>query len=59
MPKRKRSKKATWANPELAAAMRELRRSSAAQRHTVITRKGSRANRQKRAIEDHKQGGEE
>lgn len=46
-------KKHAWANPALAAAMRELRRSSAAQRHTLKSRKGSRAQRQKRAIDDH------
>lgn len=53
MAKSKPPKKNSWANPELAAAMRELRRSSAAQRHTVKSRKGSRASRRKRAIDDH------
>lgn len=52
MAKPKTPKSHSWANPELAAAMRELRRSSAAQRHTVKSRKGSRADRQRRAIED-------
>ena len=51
MPK-KPGKKHTWANPELAAAMRELRRSSAAQRHTPRPRKGSRQDRLQKAIRD-------
>lgn len=52
MPKKKPVKKHTWANPELAAAMRELRRSSAAQRHTPRPRKGSRPVRLQSAIRD-------
>lgn len=52
MAGKKIRKKHAWANPELAAAMRELRRSSAAQRHTPKPRKGSRQDRLKRAIRD-------
>lgn len=37
-------------NPELAAAMRELRRSSAAQRHTLKSYKGTRQSRKIQAI---------
>ncbi len=40
------------ANPELARAMRELRRSSAAQRHELKSRKGSRAARKRAAIRE-------
>lgn len=49
---KKAGKKHTWANPDLAAAMRELRRSSAAQRHTPKPRKGSRQDRLQKAIRD-------
>lgn len=40
------------ANPELARAMRELRRSSAAQPHVREDRKGSRAARKRTAIRE-------
>jgi hypothetical protein len=40
------------ANPEQAAALRGLRRSSATQRHTVKTRKGSRAHRRRLSLAD-------
>jgi hypothetical protein len=40
------------ANPDLAAAMRELRRSSAAQRHTLKKYKGSRTANKRRAVAD-------
>lgn len=40
------------ANPALAAAMRDLRRSSAASPHTPKTSKGSRAARKRAAIDD-------
>ena len=52
MGTKKTPKPHRWANPELAAAMRGLRQSSATQRHTLKSRKGSRAHRSKRAIED-------
>ena len=42
----------TVANPELAAAMRELRRSSAASPHVMKSRKGTRASRERHAIAD-------
>ncbi|MCL6423669.1 hypothetical protein Bequi_09765 [Brachybacterium sp. JHP9] len=42
-------------NPELASAMRELRRSSAASRHTPLPRKGSRQERKAQAIRDHRE----
>lgn len=58
MVKSKIPAKGTWSNPELAKAMQEKRRSSAAQRHTVKARKGSRAQRQHRAIQDQKPGSE-
>ena len=51
VPKKPRRKR-TWANPEWAAAMREIGRSSATQRHTLKARKGSRADRRKHAITD-------
>lgn len=54
MGKQKKPNPHRRANPELAAAMRELRRSSATQRHTMKTRKGSRTHRRKRAIDDQK-----
>lgn len=41
------------ANPELAKAMRELRRSSAAQPHTPKPRKGTRGVRKRRVIAEH------
>lgn len=41
------------ANPELAKAMRELRRSSAAQPHTPNPLKGSRQARKRQAINDY------
>ncbi|MCL2594604.1 MAG: hypothetical protein FWD83_03675 [Promicromonosporaceae bacterium] len=40
------------ANPELAAAMRELRRSSAASRHIPTPRKGTRRAKAQAAIAD-------
>lgn len=55
MAKPKQPKKHSWANPELAAAMRELRRSSAAQRHTLKSRKGSRAHRRQNAVDDQRE----
>lgn len=45
---------ARTANPELAAAMRELRRSSAASRHVPVPRKGTRRARREQAIRDHR-----
>lgn len=59
MAKPKPSKKHSWANPELAAAMRELRRSSAAQPHTPKPRKGSRGVRVQRAVKDQSDAPEE
>lgn len=59
MAKPKPSKKHTWANPEWAAAMREIGRSSATQRHTLKTRKGTRAHRRSRAINDQRTSGKE
>ena len=58
MVKSKIPTKHTWSNPELANAMRDRRRSSAAQRHTVKIRKGSRAQRKQRAIQDQKPNSE-
>lgn len=50
---RKRTQTFTpMANPELAHAMRELRKSSAAQRHTPKPRKGTRREREREAIRD-------
>lgn len=40
------------ANPEIAQAMAQLRRSSAAQRHTPKPRKGTRAAKQRQAVRD-------
>lgn len=40
------------ANPELAKAMAELRRSSATQHHTPKPRKGTRRERERRALRD-------
>lgn len=40
-------------NPELAAAMRELRRSSAASPHVMKKYKGSRADNRNKAIKDY------
>lgn len=40
------------ANPALAEAMRELRRSSAASPHTPAGRKGTRSERRRRAVLD-------
>jgi hypothetical protein len=47
-----KSRAARTANPELAASMRELRRSSAAAPHEVKSRKGSRAVRKQAAVKD-------
>ena len=44
------------ANPELAAAMRELRRSSAASRHVPAPRKGTRRARAAAAIAESRRG---
>lgn len=41
------------ANPQMAAAMRELRRSNAARPHVPKPRKGTRAAQKARAIRDH------
>ncbi|MFI9629268.1 hypothetical protein [Streptomyces sp. NPDC052042] len=54
---RKRSRKSTegfrpTANPEQAHWMRELGKSSAAQRHTPKPRKGTRRERERQAIRD-------
>lgn len=43
------------ANPELARAMQELRRSNAAQRHVPAPRKGTRRQREQQAIHDQRQ----
>lgn len=43
---------ATWANPELAEAMRQKRRSSAASKHTLKARKGTRGVKNAKAIRD-------
>jgi len=47
-----RERKHRTANPELAAAMRDLRRSSATSPHTPAPRKGSRSARSRAAIRD-------
>ena len=52
MPERKRAKPHRTANPELAAAMRELRRSSATSRHVPAPRKGTRRAKAQAAITD-------
>ena len=45
-----------WANPEQAHWMRELRKSSATQRHTPKLRKGTRRERERQAIRDQNRG---
>ena len=40
------------ANPEMARAMQELRRSNAASRHTPRPRKGTRSERERQALRD-------
>lgn len=40
------------ANPEMARAMRELRRSNATMRHIPRPRKGTRAERERQALRD-------
>ncbi|MBC9927379.1 hypothetical protein [Leucobacter sp. cx-169] len=53
MPKKRQPRAAvSHANPQLAAAMRELRRSNAAQPHVPKPLKGTRAARARRAIDD-------
>ncbi|WP_181273615.1 hypothetical protein [Brevibacterium oceani] len=44
-------------NPDLARAMVELRKSSAAQRHTPKPRKGTRRQREQQAIRDQRRNG--
>lgn len=44
-----------WANPELNRAMHGLGSSSAAQPHTPTPRKGTRAERERQAIQDQAQ----
>jgi len=51
-----KARKHVWANPELAAAMRELRRSSAATPHVPKPRKGTRKVQELKAIKDHLEG---
>lgn len=48
----KKNRRYTTANPAYAAAMRGLRGSSAAQRHTPRPRKGTRAQKQRQALRD-------
>ncbi|QOT16730.1 hypothetical protein [Paenarthrobacter sp. YJN-5] len=45
-----------WANPEQAHWMRELRKSSATQRHTPKPRKGTRREKERQAIRDQNRG---
>lgn len=55
MARKKQKQRKPWAvaNPEMARAMQEKRRSSAASRHTPAARKGSRMARNTKAIRDH------
>jgi len=54
--KKKRDRPWRVANPEMAAAMRELRRSSASSPHVPAPRKGTRAVRDRKQIDEQKEG---
>ena len=50
---KKKARQWRTANPDLAKAMQELRRSSAAQPHVPALRKGTRAERDRKARQDY------
>lgn len=56
MGKKKADRPWRVANPEMAKAMRELRRSSASSPHVPTPRKGTRRERKTRAINEQKEG---
>lgn len=55
MGKKKTNRPWRVANPEMAKAMRELRRSSAASPHVPTPRKGTRAVRNRKQIDEQKE----